>query len=184
MVVRSGIRTHAHIRGPERSILRLRLCEERCEPWVWRLRPLGHPDCSVTWPRVRDLFKRDHIRKFQQLKTLFRWNVITVNKIDALQGVQDGGYKGRKVGVTRGGRSLGHPDCMHYTNFWKGGQINNSKIPFREKRNRYDMCLNLTCLNFDEWCNFDDKTLLTDAQSNAGKQLTANMFVVMPILWI
>ena len=36
--VRSGVRTHAHIRGPEHSIWRFVL------PWVWRLRPLGHPD--------------------------------------------------------------------------------------------------------------------------------------------
>ena len=38
--VRSGIRTHALIRGPECS---LRWSEEYSS-WVWRLRPLGHPD--------------------------------------------------------------------------------------------------------------------------------------------
>ena len=37
--VRSGIRTHALIRGPERSIV-----SEEYSSWVWRLRPLGHPD--------------------------------------------------------------------------------------------------------------------------------------------
>ena len=41
--VRSGIRTHAHIRGPECSLL----CSEESISWVWRLRPLGHPDILV-----------------------------------------------------------------------------------------------------------------------------------------
>ena len=40
LFVRSGIRTHAHIRGPESSLLR----SEEFTSWVWRLRPLGHPD--------------------------------------------------------------------------------------------------------------------------------------------
>ena len=40
VVVRSGIRTHALIRGPECSLHR----SEECISWVWRLRPLGHPD--------------------------------------------------------------------------------------------------------------------------------------------
>ena len=40
--VRSGIRTHASIRRPERP-LPLRNGKE-WQPWVWRLRPLGHPD--------------------------------------------------------------------------------------------------------------------------------------------
>ena len=47
--VRSGIRTHAHIRGPERPIP-ICLLSEGNQPWVWRLRPLGHPDdtmCSI-----------------------------------------------------------------------------------------------------------------------------------------
>ena len=37
--VRSGIRTHALIRGPECSLV-----GEESISWVWRLRPLGHPD--------------------------------------------------------------------------------------------------------------------------------------------
>ena len=41
-IVRSGIWTHAHIRGPERSFLPLD--GKIIKPWVWRLRPLGHPD--------------------------------------------------------------------------------------------------------------------------------------------
>ena len=41
--VRSGIRTHAHIRGPECSLQ----CSEESFSWVWRLRPLGHPDILV-----------------------------------------------------------------------------------------------------------------------------------------
>ena len=36
--VRSGIRTHAHRCGPEHSVSAEDLS------WVWRLRPLGHPD--------------------------------------------------------------------------------------------------------------------------------------------
>ena len=41
--VRSGIRTHALIRGPECSLHR----SEENISWVWRLRPLGHPDFIV-----------------------------------------------------------------------------------------------------------------------------------------
>ena len=41
--VRCGIRTHAHIRGPEHSIP----LQGRFLPWVWRLRPLGQPDISM-----------------------------------------------------------------------------------------------------------------------------------------
>ena len=44
--VRSGIRTHAHIRGPECSHQH---CWGRTCPWVWRLRPLGHPDMFILW---------------------------------------------------------------------------------------------------------------------------------------
>ena len=43
-IVRSGIRTHAHIRGPEFSLL----WSEEANSWVWRLRPLGHPDILLT----------------------------------------------------------------------------------------------------------------------------------------
>ena len=42
-VVRSGIWTHAHIRGPEHSYLQIWRRNDAI-PWVWRLRPLGHPD--------------------------------------------------------------------------------------------------------------------------------------------
>ena len=44
--VRSGIRTHASKGRPERPY---RMSSQQCrgiEPWVWRLRPLGHPDGS------------------------------------------------------------------------------------------------------------------------------------------
>ena len=44
--VRSGIRTHAHYCGPECSWNR-----KDVESWVWRLRPLGHPD---KWIRCRN----------------------------------------------------------------------------------------------------------------------------------
>ena len=43
VAVRSGIWTHALIRGPEFSI-QLPIMRVRYSPWVWRLRPLGHPD--------------------------------------------------------------------------------------------------------------------------------------------
>ena len=43
--VRSGIRTHALIRGPECSLN----SSEEYFSWVWRLRPLGHPDFASTW---------------------------------------------------------------------------------------------------------------------------------------
>ena len=43
--VRSGIWTHALIRGPEVSCTKALYLRARCViPWVWRLRPLGHPD--------------------------------------------------------------------------------------------------------------------------------------------
>ena len=38
--VRSGIRTHAYIRRPEHPT-ECKICS-----WVWRLRPLGHPDTT------------------------------------------------------------------------------------------------------------------------------------------
>ena len=44
-LVRSGIRTHALIRGPECSLLR----SEEYSSWVLRLRPLGHPDMLYQW---------------------------------------------------------------------------------------------------------------------------------------
>ena len=47
-VVRSGIRTHAHIRGPECSLD----SSEEYISWVWRLRPLGHPDFTSIWKKV------------------------------------------------------------------------------------------------------------------------------------
>ena len=48
VVVRSGIRTHALIRGPEISVYR-----EGFIPWVWRLRPLGHPDILIImWKNI------------------------------------------------------------------------------------------------------------------------------------
>ena len=44
--VRSGIRTHALIRGPEFPIIPV--INREGKPWVWRLRPLGHPDVLKT----------------------------------------------------------------------------------------------------------------------------------------
>ena len=45
--VRSGIWTHALIRGPEFSFTEALYLRARCViPWVWRLRPLGHPDIA------------------------------------------------------------------------------------------------------------------------------------------
>ena len=50
--VRSGIRTHALIRGPEISDY-----WERYIPWVWRLRPLGHSDILLNVKSILINFK-------------------------------------------------------------------------------------------------------------------------------
>ena len=58
--VRSGIWTHASTWRPEHSVTR----EETDSPWVWRLRPLGHPDAlqlsdhtSVVLGKPRDFLQ-------------------------------------------------------------------------------------------------------------------------------
>lgn len=58
-LVRSGIRTHAHIGGPE-GPLGTHFCHwvivtSFCT-WVWRLRPLGHPDTQKYFKATTNFF--------------------------------------------------------------------------------------------------------------------------------
>ena len=78
--VRSGIRTHALIRGPECSPHR----SEEYISWVWRLRPLGHPDFVITQEFlkiIKTYFDYSNIR----LKILFDIEVLWGQPIKLIQ---------------------------------------------------------------------------------------------------
>ena len=84
MFVRSGIWTHARIRGPEHS--QLAAMQARYYPWVWRLRPLGHPDIwnndalwkTFDWTTLGPLrYHSFYALPTQSLTYIFRIHIIT-----------------------------------------------------------------------------------------------------------